>query len=259
LNGESPEALTGLVDRPLRRRNVADEVIELLQRLVLDGRFAPGERLPPQRQLAEALGVGLSSVREAIKALVGAQLLQVRPGSGTYVTDLARATLLPLSADAPTGGALRDLVEVRRALEHIAVRGFVTRATQADVAELRAVMAAMRAAADDPEELARRDAELHLQVARGAHNVPALQALQSLTPLLETELRHNADLAASSVGDLEFAIRSHELLVEALTGGDIDEALNRLEDVLRRAAFYAEAGVDGGQPEARSSGAEAGP
>jgi GntR family transcriptional regulator, transcriptional repressor for pyruvate dehydrogenase complex len=242
LNDEgAPEVLAQLAARPLRRRNVADEVTDLLQRLIVEGRFRPGERLPPQRQLAEALGVGLSSVREAISALVGAHLLDVRAGSGTFVTRLAGAAHAPASLSPPTSSALRDLVDVRRALEGIAVRDFAARATDEDIADLRAAMAAMRAAASDPDTLARCDAELHLQIAHGARNAPALRALQALAPLLETELRHNVDLASASVGDLDFAIRSHDRLVDALADGDADEALARLEDVLRRAAFYADA------------------
>lgn len=246
-DGSAADALAGLSDRLLRRRGVADEVADVLQRLIVEGRFPPGERLPPQRQLAHALGVGLSSVREAISALVGAHLLEVRPGSGTYVTRLAGAALAPPTAGAVAPAALRDLVEVRHALEGLAIRGFVARATDDDVAELRAAVRAMRAAAGDPDALARCDAELHLQVARGSRNAPALAALQALAPLLETELRLNVDLASSSIGDLEFAIRSHELLVDALATRRVDEAIDRLEDVLRRAAFYADAGGHDGE------------
>jgi GntR family transcriptional regulator, transcriptional repressor for pyruvate dehydrogenase complex len=246
-DGSAADALADLPARPLRRRGVADEVTDVLQRLIVAGRFPPGERLPPQRQLAQALGVGLSSVREAISALVGAQLLEVRPGSGTYVTRLAGAALAPPLAGAVAPAAFRDLVEVRHAIEGLAVRSFVARATDDDVADLRAAMGAMRAAAGDPDALARRDAELHLQVARGSRNAPALAALQALAPLLETELRLNVDLASSSVGDLEFVIRSHERLVDALATRRVDEAVDRLEDVLRRAAFYADAGGNDGE------------
>src|SRR5579875_2219495 len=79
---------TGIV--PVRRLKVSDSVAAQLERLITSGRYAPGEKLPPERVLAEEFGVGRSSMREALRMVEAAGLLRTVHGIGVFVASNAR-------------------------------------------------------------------------------------------------------------------------------------------------------------------------
>src|SRR5207244_3312399 len=76
--------------RPVGKQRVAEEIVEQLRGLILKGSFAPGDKLPPERRLAEELGVNRASLREAIKSLEQMGLVKTRQGDGTRVLDFMR-------------------------------------------------------------------------------------------------------------------------------------------------------------------------
>src|SRR5919109_1703318 len=133
--------------RPVDGGSVVDGVIERLEELIFS-RFEPGETLPSEGQLAEALGVSRLSVREATRALEARGLLDISKGrrpriaapDGSLVGDFFK------SAVRRDPRALLDLLEIRRALEvHIAALA-ARRATNGDVADMEMSIQAMRAA-----------------------------------------------------------------------------------------------------------------
>jgi GntR family transcriptional repressor for pyruvate dehydrogenase complex len=228
--------------RVVMRRTVSSDIADQLQTLIFDGHYKPGDRLPSHQELAKRLGVGLSSVREAVSALVAAGLLEARPGQGTFVTGLARATFLP--SGAPTelsDDEIADLIELRHVLEELIIRHALERASEQDFAALERVLQLMEGAKSDPDAFAEADLEFHLALARIAKNKALFRALAALAPLLRTEMLMNALAAIRSVGDLSFSIGSHARLLEALKRRDRKGVMRSLEEVLRRASFYVEA------------------
>src|SRR6266849_2799447 len=128
-----------------------------IRQLVVSGRFARGQRLPPERELATQFQVSRSSVREAIRELVALNILITRPGAGTYVTDLTAAELF-----APLHFALRvdpksllHLFELRRVLEPVAAAVAATRLTDEAIVGLMNLVAeaAQRSQDGDAEGL----------------------------------------------------------------------------------------------------------
>lgn len=152
-----------------------DEVVARIRRKILDGSFAPGERLPAERELASRLRVNRSSIREALKKLEQLRLVEIQRGSGARVRDAEHASFEIVSSlisdgDEPDGTGLRELLE----LHEVVLAGTLQLALRrASDAELEACAADLRRAAS-PE---RSDAELleslrELQVvfARLTHN-----------------------------------------------------------------------------------------
>ena len=99
---------------------VTDEAIVKIQELIRSGGLKPGDRLPPEKELSNSLGLSRNSLREAVKALEMIHVLDVRRGDGTYVTNLqprsavdAMSFVLELHQDEP----ILELLEVRRILE----------------------------------------------------------------------------------------------------------------------------------------------
>ncbi|GAB3853048.1 hypothetical protein GCM10029963_43650 [Micromonospora andamanensis] len=104
---------------PPRGRRVRETIAQLRQR-IMDGEWPVGGRIPTEPQLVEALGVGRNTVREAVRALAHAGVLECRQGSGTYV--LSTDELAPVVARRLTDDRMTEVIEVRRAFEVEAAR-----------------------------------------------------------------------------------------------------------------------------------------
>ena len=103
------------------RRLLPSEVAAQIQAKILDGSFAPGDRLPPERELASQLHVNRSSVREALKKLEELRLVEIQQGSGTRVCDTEHASFeLLFAMTFPAGPQnvtwIRELLELREVL-----------------------------------------------------------------------------------------------------------------------------------------------
>lgn len=99
---------------------ITDEAIAAIKQMIVSGELGPGDRLPPEPEMAERLGVSRSSLREAVKALSVVRILDVRRGDGTYVTSLAPPLLLEaltFVVDFHGDASVLQLLEVRRILE----------------------------------------------------------------------------------------------------------------------------------------------
>ena len=119
---------------------VTDEAIARIRDLIKSGGLRPGDRLPPEKELSESLGLSRNSLREAVKALEMINILDVRRGDGTYVTNLrpssamdAMSFVLELQQDE----TILDLLEVRRVLEAAAGARAAALITAEQVQELR--------------------------------------------------------------------------------------------------------------------------
>src|SRR5262245_46133338 len=107
--------------RPVGKQRVAEEIVEQLRGLILQGSYIPGQKLPPERRLAEELGVNRASLREAIKSLEQMGLVKTRQGDGTRVLDFMQTAGLELVSHLigrgdgkPNVEVIADVLEFRR-------------------------------------------------------------------------------------------------------------------------------------------------
>ncbi|MBO0775419.1 MAG: FadR family transcriptional regulator [Actinobacteria bacterium] len=247
----------------LRRSPLVELAVRQLHEQLLAGRWQVGARLPAEPELAEQLGVGRSTLREAVRALVHAGLLETRQGSGTYVRSLAADSgWEPLLRRA----AVLEVYEVREALEVQAARLAALRRTDSDVAALRARLAARDHARDDARDHARDDARdharghgpggtrgpgsdsrfvdadlaFHAAVIAAAHNALLTDMFNSFASVLREALA--AVVSDRHLDNLELA-PTHDRLVTAIERGDPDAAeqaarehIGATADVLRSRA-----------------------
>lgn len=176
--------------RPLdlsQREGTSISISRQLLDYLLSGRVQPGDRLPPERKLAETLGVGRSVIREALKSLTLLGLLEVRLGDGTYVKRID-AEILPQSIE--WGLALGvhdvlDLLEARRHLDVILVGLAAQRRDDRDVADLRGLVAAMKAARRDPARFGSAQIAFLRAIAEVASNDVLSGAISTIRSLLQ--------------------------------------------------------------------------
>ena len=160
---------------------LTDDVINRLRSMIQSGELPPGSRLPPEHQLALQMGISRSGVREAVKTLASARVLDVRRGDGTYVTSLAPHLLLEgigFAFELLQGDTLLEVMEVRRLLEPPATAMAAARMSAEQLDGITAVMEQMRVHMGDAEELLKLDITFHRLVVMAAGN-------ETLTTLLD--------------------------------------------------------------------------
>ncbi len=163
-----------------KRPKAYAQVAQSIRRQVLTGGLAKGERLPPERELADAFGVSRMVVREAIRALESDGLLQVRPGAGggSFVTHDFDKPLGASINNLLAGGAitLDNLFELRLMLEAPAAAMAAVRGRRADIEDLARVVEQADDLADDSEALRAANLEFHRRLVALAGN-PLLSSL----------------------------------------------------------------------------------
>ncbi|MEG3634541.1 MULTISPECIES: FCD domain-containing protein [unclassified Micromonospora] len=199
---------------PPRGRRVRETIAQLRQR-IMDGEWPVGGRIPTEPRLVEILGVGRNTVREAVRALAHAGVLECRQGSGTYV--LSTDELAPVVARRLTDDRMTEVIEVRRAFEVEAARLAARRRTPEDLAALDDALAAREAAwrGGRVAEFVAADAALHTAVVAAAHNAMLAELYASVGTAMRSTL-------TQAMGDALTPDRhvDHARLVAAIRAGD---------------------------------------
>jgi GntR family transcriptional repressor for pyruvate dehydrogenase complex len=199
---------------------LTDEAITKLRGMIQSGDLPPGARLPPENQLAIQMGISRSGVREAVKVLESARVLDVRRGDGTYVTSLAPKLLLEgvgFAVELLQGETLLEVMEVRRLLEPAATGLAARRVSDAQLEELAAALQDMRDAASDPEALLRADVAFHRIVIASTGN----ETLTSLLDGLSSQTARARIWRGLVLGNVTQAtIDEHRAIYDALRARD---------------------------------------
>lgn len=209
--------------------SLTQDVVEDVQRLILDGGLRPGDRLPAEKELASELGVSRGSLREGVRALVVLGILEARHGDGTYVTDLDPATLLsPVAFLADLPGDHTALHAVRAMLETEAAGLAALHLTDGHVVRARLALddmaRALVAPRTDPARLAAADLAFHRAVADASGNTVLAALLDALAG--KHARRRVWDEMPDLAGDRTF--EEHDAILAAITARDPDRARLRM-------------------------------
>jgi GntR family transcriptional repressor for pyruvate dehydrogenase complex len=196
----------------------AEIVVQHVRGLIERGELRPGDRLPPERELAVQLGVSRPSVRAGLRSLAAIGVLQTRHGAGTFITD--GPPMLgsePLSFLAALHGFTRDeMFEARRALE-VGVAGLAAeRATDEQIATIAEEVTGMFASLDDPQAFLIHDIRFHRAVASASGN-PILASLVEMVSALFYEQRRKT---AQHGRDLKQSAQMHRVIYHAVRAHD---------------------------------------
>ena len=213
-------AISGL--RAIEKTSVKDQTLEQLKQYILSGAVGLGERLPSERALADALGVGRYSVREALKVLEAVGLLQSRVGDGTFLatnTGASFGRILGLSL-ATWGGAMMEILDARMMIEAEAARAAADRATPAELKQIERELHAMSAAADVRAYL-RADMRFHRCIGTASHNAIISQFVDNLADLLEEVMQESR---SDSLPTQAEGGGTHQEIFDAIASHDADAA-----------------------------------
>ncbi|WP_240353327.1 MULTISPECIES: FadR/GntR family transcriptional regulator [Cohnella] len=223
--------------KAIPRRKLVDEVLDQLQSIIHSGRYKSGDKLPPEPELMKLLAVGRSTVREAVKILMHAGVLEVRQGDGTYIRASApslinvRQTLVP--------GNYAQILEVRRILE-IEISGLAAiRRTEEDLAFMRSCLDRRNVALEKGQyaEYVEADIAFHMAVSQAAHN----EVLAEMYKAIAESLKEMLSQLILDTRRYEDNTAYHEEIYAAIAAGDGDAAKNgairNLDAVMRNPSF----------------------
>ncbi|MBB5079566.1 FadR/GntR family transcriptional regulator [Nonomuraea endophytica] len=221
----------------LRPSPLVEQAAQALREEIAAGRWPVGTKLPGETTLAAQLGVGRSTVREALRALAGAGLVQPRQGSGVFVMATEAQEDWPARL---RRAAIGDVYEVRMLVEVQAARLAATRRTEADITALRVALATRREIAAGVSKGAELDARfvdadiaLHAAVVAAAHNPVLTDLFAEFVPALRKGLIDLLGLLDVRSHERGHGDAAHAALVEAVAGGDAGAAGDILEQELR--------------------------
>ena len=221
-------------------------VLEKIENDLLEGRLGPGDRLPAERELAGSLGVGRSSVREALRVLEVMGLIRTGTGSGPASGAIIVAAptggmqaLLRLQV-AAQGFPLHDVVRTRLALEE-AVVDTLARDPDRSIRESRRVMAAMAATDLTSGEFLALDAQLHLSLAEASGNVVISAMMAGLRTSIESYVRRGADNIDDWDATAARLRDEHAEILAAVDDGDPARARRLVNEHI--SGYYAHAGL----------------
>jgi GntR family transcriptional repressor for pyruvate dehydrogenase complex len=232
---------------PVRSTRIYEEIVRQIRLLIRDGHLKSGDRLPPERDLAERFRVSRTSVREAMRALESRGLIAIRPGEGAFVREVSVESLVePLAlvilAHRET---IADLYEARRLLEPPIAGLAARRASPEEVAEMARILEQQGAEVEAGRTGLAQDAAFHTALAHSTHNQAITRIVTTLMDLLaqsrEESLSHpgrpvrsHGDhrhiLAAVETRDsrrAEQAMLAHLVGVERLVVGRADDRPER--------------------------------
>lgn len=232
---------------PLREtnRSLEGRIVDHIRGLVERGKLMPGDRLPPERELAVQLGVSRAVLREALATLAALGLVESRHGRGVFIVGgsvqaTAQRLSLALSADGTQThvdniARIRELFDIRRVLEGAAAEWAAQRATPEQIAEMRAVLDKDREARGtehvDIAFASELDGRLHALIAASTAN----RTLILLMAVLLDELSLARSRSLAIPGRIQRSLHQHEALIDAIAAHDVLKAhasmLEHINDV----------------------------
>ncbi len=203
---------------------LSSAVTRQIEKLILRGILRPGERLPPERELAERMGVSRPSLREAVAELQKKGLLAARAGSGIFVGDVLGNAFSPALVQlfAEHDDAAIDYIAFRRDLESLAAERAAQLGSDMDLQVIQTIFDKMERAhtKPNPQDEAQLDADFHMAIIEASHNVVMLHMMRSMFQLLRKGVFYNRQVMFSQRLTRDNLLDQHRAINTALQARD---------------------------------------
>lgn len=219
--------------------NVSSMVFEKMKEQIMNGTWAPGNKIPSENELANMFGVSRMTIHSAIQKLSILGLVQSKQGEGTYVSDITAEVHLNFLLPELVLGKhdLLEIQEFRRIFEIENARLAAIRRNEKDLERLDAIMERMRRHANDIKRFALEDLNFHLELARITKNPLILKVSQITKDVLKSYMDEIIAFQGTSA-----AVNNHKLIIDAIKAKDADLAAklmtehidNTIKDILEK-------------------------
>ena len=203
---------------PIKSTRIYEAIVRQVKAMIAEGRLKSGDRLPPERDLAEKFVVSRTSVREALRALESLGLIEIRPGEGTFVREVSVETLIePLAlAMLSQREAIGELFEARRLLEPSIAAFAARRAMPHEIEEMTRILDEQAKEVAAGRTGLAQDAEFHSALAAAAHN----RAISRLVHGIMDLLTQSREESLSTPGRPTRSHESHRQILAAVAARD---------------------------------------
>jgi GntR family transcriptional repressor for pyruvate dehydrogenase complex len=223
---ESAEPTRGVHLAPIKSTRIYEEIVRQIKAMIAEGRLASGDRLPPERELAEKFLVSRTSVREALRALESLGLVEIRPGEGTFIREASLDHLIePLAlVMASQREAIAELFEARRLIEPAIAGLAAARATPDEIQEMQRILESQAREVAAGRTGVIQDAQFHAAIGRAAHN----EAITRIAHAVMDLLTQSREESLNTPGRPTRSHQDHRRILEAIArrnGGGAEEAM----------------------------------
>lgn len=214
-----------------KQQKAYKSVIDYFRKKIIDGELRPGEKLPPERDIAEQLNVSRNSVREAIRIMDMTGVITSQQGSGNYITcefqkSLTETMTMMFAMDQIN---YSQISQIRQALECLAFSLSIKRVTEEQMEEMEKLVDRLDESSDDRKS-AMLDKKLHFTLAQASGNVLVQDFLEACSGVIESFIHDvRADILRSEERK-NLLNECHKKLTEALREKDEAKGLKALED-----------------------------
>jgi GntR family transcriptional regulator, transcriptional repressor for pyruvate dehydrogenase complex len=199
---------------PIDRSGITELVVQRIKELLQQGELKAGSRLPPERELADMLGISRPSLRTALKALSVMGIIRAKPGAGTFIAESSKEIFAePMQFHTLIHNTeTAELFEARRIIEAGLVELAAERATSEHLKAIAAEIEGMRKTLRDPEKFLTHDVRFHQALAAAAGN----KVMSGVMDTVATQLLQVRRESIARATDKEDAIDWHERIYEAV-------------------------------------------
>jgi GntR family transcriptional repressor for pyruvate dehydrogenase complex len=217
----------------LQHKRIYEEVVEMIVQRIRAGTLKVGQKLPPERVLAEEMGVSRTSLREALRSLESMGYIYSVTGGGNYVNSVSIENVLsPLSAMVAQDHKLAaDIIDVRLHLE-VHMAGLAAKnASKQQIAQMYSAILDMQSEIEQGGNGIRGDNQFHLEIARASQN----RAFAIITELVGELMAESRKATLDMPGQPAKSIEDHMVIFEAIRDGDGERAAVAMESHLKKA------------------------
>lgn len=214
-----------------RQQKAYKGVIDYFKKKIMDGELRPGEKLPPERDIAEQLNVSRNSVREAIRIMDMTGVISSQQGSGNYITcefqkSLAETMTMMFAMDQIN---YKQISQIRQALERLAFSLAIEHASEEQIAEMEAAVKELDKSEDDEKNVA-LDKKIHFMLAQSSGNVLVLDFLEACSGVIDMFIKDMREELLRKGVTKDRLNQCHRALVEALKEKDEAKGLEALDE-----------------------------
>ena len=217
--------------KPIKPKRISDQVFDQLRDLIFRGKIKPGERLMPEREMAEAMNVSRATIRTAVQRLADMGLITQRQGQGTFVRSHDDSLKNPLAkAIEAQGISLETLLEVRLGLECNAAALAARRADENDISALTLSFKEMEKEQTYGRLGSQADSTFHMAIAYASKNPLHIMIMRDFYDYLFHGIRENLESLYQERENIHIILKQHEKILSAIQKREPEAAFDAMKD-----------------------------
>ncbi|MBF0202113.1 MAG: FadR family transcriptional regulator [Desulfamplus sp.] len=217
--------------KPIKPKRISDQVFDQIRELIYRGKLKPGEKLMPERELAEAMKVSRTTIRDAIQRLVIMGLIVQKQGQGTFVKSMDSRDMTPLGRAMQTQDAsIDDLLEVRMGLECNAAAIASQRADEQDISAMAHSIDEMRKEVASGRLGTEADTGFHMAVTYATKNPLQILIMKNFYDYLFYGIRENLANLYEDMDNIDKIITQHQHIMESIKSRSSYQAYSAMKE-----------------------------